>query len=69
MTLDRIDNERGHVRDNVHPACYRCNVLRGNMPYHAWTIIAPAVRKAQEAGLFRNWEWRSKKQLEGLPIR
>lgn len=27
---DRIDNSRGHLQDNVIPACGSCNLIRGN---------------------------------------
>ena len=27
---DRIDNTKGHSKDNVVPCCYECNVARGN---------------------------------------
>lgn len=27
---DRIDNSKGHSKDNVIPCCYECNVARGN---------------------------------------
>lgn len=55
MTLDRIDNQRGHTRDNVVPACYRCNMIRGNMPYEAWLNVVPAIRDTKEKGLFGLW--------------
>ena len=55
MSLDRIDNTRGHTRDNVVPACHRCNYVRLNMPYEAWLGIAPAMRKAREKGAFGDW--------------
>ena len=32
-TLERIDNARGHNRDNVEIACLRCN-LRRRMMHH-----------------------------------
>jgi len=55
MTLDRINNEKGHTADNVIPACYRCNLIRRDMPYDAWMHVAPSIRSAREAGLFRDW--------------
>jgi hypothetical protein len=55
MTLDRIDNTFGHTMKNVRPACYRCNLLKADMPEEAWQIIQPAVRAAHEAGLFGDW--------------
>jgi len=58
MTLDRIDNEKGHVRLNVVPACLRCNYVRGNMPHSAWLVVAKGMRAAREAGLFGGWTGR-----------
>jgi len=55
MSLDRIDNSKGHTVDNVVPACIRCNTIRGSMPYDAWLRIAPAIRKTRKAGLFGSW--------------
>lgn len=55
MTLDRIDNSKGHTKGNVVPACYRCNMIRRNMPYEAWLLIAPAIKTAREAGAFGDW--------------
>ena len=40
MTLDRIDNNKGHSKDNVNAACWECNSFRKNMSYEAWLIIA-----------------------------
>jgi hypothetical protein len=53
--LDRIDNAQGHLKGNVIPCCTRCNLVRGGMPYKAWLIIADAMRKARELGLFAEW--------------
>jgi len=58
MSLDRIDNDRGHTEDNVVPACLRCNYTRKNMPYEAWLILAPAMRDARIRGLFGDWTGR-----------
>lgn len=55
MTLDRIDNDKGHVRSNVVGACERCNYARRDMPYAAWLLIAKAMREARELGLFQGW--------------
>ncbi len=30
LGLDRIDNKRGHTKDNVVPACGKCNKFRGD---------------------------------------
>jgi len=55
ITLDRKDNSIGHTINNVVPCCIRCNMIRRNMPYAAWTHIARAVREAREMSLFGNW--------------
>jgi hypothetical protein len=55
MTLDRMDNERGHSQDNVVPACIRCNNIRRNMPYETWLFLVPHIREARERGLFKGW--------------
>lgn len=55
LSLDRIDNSRGHMKDNVNPCCRRCNFIRGNMPYEAWLSIVPAIKKATKKGLFGRW--------------
>ncbi len=55
MTLDRIDNGFGHTKSNVVPACYRCNLIRGSMPYNAWLNIVDAIRQTYELGLFGDW--------------
>jgi hypothetical protein len=55
MSLDRVDNAKGHLRDNVVPSCTNCNLTRGNMPYEAWIIVAPALRQARERGLLKGW--------------
>ena len=55
MTLDRIDNDKSHQQANVVPCCIRCNLLRGSMPYVAWQLLVPSVRRAYELGLFGEW--------------
>lgn len=55
MTLDRIDNSLGHTKNNVNPACCRCNSIRQNMPYAAWLFLVPRIREAREAGVFGHW--------------
>lgn len=61
MTLDRIDNDLGHLKSNVIPACIRCNYTRKDMPYEAWLIVAPGMRAAREAGMFNEWTGRARK--------
>ena len=60
ITLDRIDNSEPHNKENVLPACYRCNMLRGAMPYEAWMILVPSIKEVFEAGDFENWKFKPK---------
>lgn len=55
ITLDRIDNTLSHNKNNVLPACYRCNLTRGSMPFEAWMHIVPSIKTARELGLFGSW--------------
>ena len=55
MTLDRKDNDLGHLKSNVVTACIRCNYARGNMPYAAWLCLADGMRSARESGAFGDW--------------
>lgn len=55
MTLDRIDNSRGHTTDNVLPACIRCNMFRRDMPFEAWMCLVPGLRLARTQELFGSW--------------
>ncbi len=58
ICLDRIDNSRGHTKDNILPACVRCNYIRNSMPHEAWLHILPLVKEARIKGLFNNWKTR-----------
>lgn len=60
MTLDRIDNDRGHTMDNVVPACIRCNYTRKDMPHEAWLVVATGMREARQQGLFGDWTGRAR---------
>lgn len=55
MSLDRIDNSKGHTLLNVNRACIRCNYARGNMPYEAWLCLIPGLHEARLKGLFGKW--------------
>ncbi len=63
MTLDRIDNDVGHLQSNVNSACVRCNYIRGDMPFAAWAAIVPSIREAKLSGLFDGWDggWKWRK--------
>ena len=57
MSIDRIDNTKGHIKTNVIPSCVNCNLTRGSMPYDAWiTYLAPAMKQAMESGKLNNWK-------------
>jgi hypothetical protein len=58
MTLDRIDNNLGYTESNVNPCCIRCNYFRRSVPFAAWEVIVPAVKKAVRRGLFGEWTGR-----------
>jgi hypothetical protein len=58
ITLDRINNELGHIKTNVIAACIRCNGIRCNMPFEAWKFIIPKIRAARIKGLFGDWQGR-----------
>ncbi len=68
MGLDRVDPSRGHEKDNVLPACIRCNSIRMDMPFAAWGEIIPAIKRAHEMGLFGNWNGRNS-SIGKYPIR
>jgi hypothetical protein len=60
MTLDRIDNSKGHLVSNVVPSCPECNLTRGNMPYEVWLrYMVPGMREARKNGALNGWERRS----------
>lgn len=58
MTLDRIDNNIGHLQSNVVPACIRCNYARRSMPYQAWLCLIEGMKEARIKGLFEGWTGR-----------
>ena len=55
MTLDRVDNGLGHLKENVVQACERCNYARRDMPFAAWEVVASAMATARERNLFGTW--------------
>ena len=66
MTLDRIDNTKGHTKDNVNAACIRCNYFRGSVPYAAWLFLLDGLRAAKQAGAFEGWTGRTSGLVVGL---
>ncbi len=67
--LDRIDNSLGHMKGNVNACCMRCNLIRRDMPYEAWLIVAPTMKIARESKAFGNWNvlFGNKKKTERGP--
>ena len=63
MTLDRIDNTLGHSKANVVGACFRCNMIKSDMPQAAWLVVSDGVKAARNAGLFGSWNGRGHRRL------
>lgn len=55
MSLDRIDNSKGHIKGNVVACCLRCNYMRRDMPYEAWIKLSSSIKNIRQLGLFGNW--------------
>jgi hypothetical protein len=67
MTLDRIDNAKGHTQSNVVPCCIRCNYTRRAMPYEAWLVVAKGMREARGLNLFNGWTGQARTPDAGRP--
>lgn len=55
MTLDRIDNNKGHTKENCIPCCRRCNFFKKDIPHAAWELLIPALKEIESKGLFGDW--------------
>ena len=58
LTLDRKNSSLGYLKDNCVACCIRCNLVKADMPYEAWLLIADAMRNARVLGLFGSWSGR-----------
>lgn len=47
--LDRIDNERGYVTDNVVPCCFICNQAKHRLPYQVFLDWVDKVHYFQKS--------------------
>jgi hypothetical protein len=46
---DRVDNSKGHTKDNVVPACYECNCARNNnFSYEEMLELGKAIKIIKE---------------------
>lgn len=47
---DRIDNLKGHIKENVVPCCYECNVARGdNFSMEEMLILGQTIKNIKHA--------------------
>lgn len=50
LGLDRIDNSKGHTKDNVVLCCYECNIARGNnFTYEEMLILGKTIKMIKSA--------------------
>lgn len=60
--LDRIDNTKGHTKDNVVPCCYACNTTRGNnFSFEEMKILGKTIKEIKKCRLEKV---NSKKNME-----
>lgn len=44
--LDRIDNSKGYILDNIVPCCYECNMIKGNfLTYEEAKVVLTALKE------------------------
>ena len=50
--LDRIDNSKGHTKDNVVPCCYSCNTARGNnFSFEEMKVLGKTIKEIKKCRL------------------
>lgn len=53
--FDRVDNSRGHTKDNCVPCCLECNVARmDNFSFEEMKIIGEAIREVKSGRVIKN---------------
>lgn len=53
--LDRIDNTKGHTKDNVVPCCYTCNTARSkNFTHEEMKILGKTIREIKKCRQSKN---------------
>lgn len=54
LGADRIDNDKGHTKDNVVPCCHECNIAKNrNFTFDEMKIIGEAIRKVKKERLIK----------------
>ena len=53
--LDRIDNKKGHTKENTVPCCKECNVARmDNFSHDEMIILGETIRNIKMKRIFKN---------------
>lgn len=62
--LDRLDNSKGHSKDNVVPCCEKCNYLLGDLPVEAKNLLKKGLTEIREKGLLEKWTIPTKRRRQ-----
>lgn len=50
--LDRVDNNKGHTKENCVPCCKECNITKNNyFSYEEMLVIGSSIKQIKEARL------------------